>query len=283
MKFITFFTLFLSLNSWACDGGLATSKNKINIPVGSPLAGDMTEQQYKSILTHFQNFFLPMIDRDHNAELIVISSWASNAVNAFADQRPGKMIIQVYGGLARHRRITQDGLTGVLCHELGHHLGGYPKKTGNRWSSAEGQADYYTTMKCLRRIWERTNNLAVTAHLLIPLTLRSECARTYATAEGRALCHRMGMAGHSVSLMLQELDQDSIEPKFETPDRQVVTAINYLHPYSQCRLDTFFQGAVCPVSQSVEFNNDDESQGACHSRNGDIRGLRPACWFVTRR
>ena len=282
MKLITLFVLLFSLQAYACDGGMAFNKRRLSIPVNSILANDMTEQEFKKLLKDFESFFLPTIDRDYNSELIVIGSWASNAVNAFADQGPKKMMITIYGGLARHAQITQDGVTGALCHELGHHLGGYPKKTGNKWSSAEGQADYFATMKCLRRIWEKADNRAAVANLMIPSALRAECAKTYSTASSQALCQRMGMAALSVSLMLQDLDHDSITPKFETPDPLIVRNINYMHPFSQCRLDTFFQGAICPVSESIDFDNDDEVKGACHAKLGDQRGLRPRCWFVPR-
>lgn len=282
MKFFALLFLFLSLDSIACDRGMAYSKKQIFIPANSAFANDMTQSEFKTLLNDFQSFFLPAIDRDHNSELIVIGSWASNAVNAFADQDSKKMLITIYGGLARHPKITSDGLTATLCHELGHHLGGYPKKTGNKWSSAEGQADYYSTMKCLRQIWEKADNQSTLRNLAVPAALRTECATTFMSPLEQALCQRAGMASYSLSLMLQDLDQDTITPKFETPDPLVVRSINYMHPYSQCRLDTFFQGAICPIRETTPFDNDDEVQGSCHQRVGDRRGLRPRCWFVSR-
>ncbi len=52
-----------------------------------------------------------------------------------------------------HKYLTTDGLAMVACHEIGHFLGGEPKKLRGRsnkksWSSAEGQADYYAA-RCL--------------------------------------------------------------------------------------------------------------------------------------
>jgi hypothetical protein len=282
MKLLTLITLFVSLSALACDGGMNFNKRKFSIPVGSALANDITEKEFRTLLKDFENFFGPSIDRDLNTELIVIGSWASNTVNAYAEQDTKKFMISIYGGLARHKDVTRDGVTATLCHELGHHLGGYPKKSTNRWSSAEGQADYYATMKCLRRIWEKADNSLALGSQEIPAALKTECAKSYTTLEGKALCHRMGLAGRSVALMIQDLDHDSIVPRFETPEREVVRTINYLHPFSQCRLDTFFQGAICPVSESVEFDNKDETQGACHPKLGDTRGLRPRCWFVSR-
>ena len=282
MKLFTtiFFLISFSLQALACDGGMAMNRI-ISIPANSVFANDFTEKEFKDSIKAFERFFGPSIDRDHNAELIIFGSWASNTVNAYAEKADKNVMITIYGGLARHKAISPDGFTAVLCHELGHHFGGYPQKSTNRWSSAEGQADYYATMKCLRRIWDKENNELAVSTQLIPEALKNECAKTYTTPKSQALCHRMGLAGRSVALMIQDLDHDSIEPKFETPDPLVVRAMSYLHPYAQCRLDTFFQGAVCPVSEAIEFQDDDQTAGACHVKLGDTRGLRPKCWFLS--
>ena len=55
-----------------------------------------------------------------------------------------------------------------------------------------------------------------------------------------------------------------------------------MHPYAQCRLDTYFNGALCTVSEIIDFDDDEETTGACHKKNGDDRGLRPQCWFYTK-
>ncbi|MBA2405396.1 MAG: M48 family metalloprotease [Bdellovibrionales bacterium] len=280
MKIFAFILVLISCHSIACDGGM-TMNRIISIPENSLSANDMTEKEFKDSIKSFEHFFAPSIDRDHNAELILFGSWSSNTVNAYAEQSDKKIMVTIYGGLARHKAITKDGFTAVLCHELGHHFGGYPKKSTNKWSSAEGQADYYASMKCLRRLWEKENNQLALGDQVIPAALKNECAQTYSDEKNQILCQRMGLAGRSVSLMIQDLDHDSIEPKFETPDPLVVRAMNYLHPYAQCRLDTFFQGAICPVAESVEFEDDDQTKGACHVKLGDTRGLRPKCWFVS--
>jgi len=281
MKF--FFLVFVLMTgpySLACDGGMKFTK-QINIPENSILANDITEQQFKGALKKFEKFFLPMLDNE-NRELVVIGSWASNTVNAFAEKVDDKAYITIYGGLARHKAITEDGLVATLCHELGHHFGGYPKKSTNRWSSAEGQADYYATMKCLRRYWSQADNKKALEGLEIPSHLKSQCEQSFKNIDQQILCQRMGLAGRSVALMIQDLDHDSIEPKFDTPDTLIVRAMNYMHPYAQCRLDTYFNGALCTVSEMIDFDDDEETTGACHQKNGDYRGLRPLCWFFTR-
>jgi hypothetical protein len=281
MKLI-FLTLLFTFKALACDGGLALNKKQIEVPINSLLGNSISEIEFRSSIKSFETFFADWIDQEHNTELVVVGSWKSNTVNAFAERVDGKFYITIYGGLARHPAVTRDGFQAVLCHELGHHLGGYPKKSTNRWSSAEGQADYYASMKCLRRLWAKEDNIAIMQTQTIPTHLKQECRTSFKSAAEQALCERMGMAGKSVALMIQDLDHDSIEPKFETPDTLVVRAMNYMHPYAQCRLDTYFQGAICPVSEWIEFDDDDETKGSCHSRLGDKIGLRPRCWFYPR-
>lgn len=280
MKIIFFILSIMAFPVLACDGGMFNSP--ISIPEHSILANDMTEEIFKTTVKKFETFFSPILNRTHNADLQLYGSWKSNTVNAFAEQDDRKMMITVYGGLARHEAITTDGLVAVLCHELGHHLGGYPKKSTNKWSSAEGQSDYFATMKCLRVYWGQDNNQAAMAAVIVPELVKNECAQTYASESERALCHRMSFAGRSVALMIQALDHDSWIPRFETPEPEMATHMVYTHPFGQCRLDTFFQGAICPVKEQIDFDEDRETVGACHQRNGNSRGLRPGCWFVPR-
>lgn len=280
MKIFYFFTL-LSFTTLACDDGFVKHNNR-QIPADSIHANDMTEKDFKEAGKQFEKFFSPEIERDYNAELQVYTSWSSNTVNAYAERDEDAWMVTIYGGIARHKAITMDGLKLILCHELGHHLGGYPKKSTNKWSSAEGQADYFSTTKCLRKWWGKDNNEQLLANVLVHDVVKKKCAESFSSKNEQLLCQRMSLAGKSVALLIQDLDHDSIEPKFETPDTLVVRAINYMHPFSQCRLDTFFNGSLCKVSQDVNFDDQEETAGSCHRRNGDLTGLRPHCWFVPR-
>lgn len=263
-KFILAF--LFSFPVLACDGGMF--KNPPTLLV----ANDLTRQEYEKTLTHFERFFSAWVEEKLSSELIVFKAWTANTVNAFAERSPGKVMINLYGGLARHPEVTRDGMVAVLCHELGHHLGGYPKKSGNTWSSAEGQSDYFATAKCLRIYWENENNEV--AH--VPAFVRSECARSFSTRPEQALCERMSLAGRSVAKLIQVLDHDSLEPRFETPEPEIARRMVYTHPIAQCRLDTYFQGSLCPISAYADFDDHNQHVGACNEE----RGVRPRCWFV---
>lgn len=63
----------------------------------------------------------------------------------------------------------------MLCHELGHHLGGAPFKPDISWMSTEGQADYFSGSTCLKKIWRDEDNFKIVSQLLILEALKSAC------------------------------------------------------------------------------------------------------------
>jgi hypothetical protein len=266
--------------AFGCDGGLTTKIKRIS--VHSFRTNGRTELEFKATLKKFEKIFSPQVEDERDAELVVIGSWGTDTVNAFADQKPGQFLITIFGGLARHPELTPDGFATVLCHELGHHLGGYPKKFPNRWSSAEGQADYFATLKCLRKFWKNEDHSAALPNGPLPEILKRECESSSPNLQERQLCLRAGLAGKSFSRFIQDLDAEEAEPLLETPDASAVPYTNEMYPSAQCRLDTLFQGALCAASPSVPLDDIDEKIGSCHLKLGHQRGLRPACWFRSR-
>ena len=103
MKLFILSLLFCVLPSLACDGGM-NFKNSPSIPENSLYANDMTEKEFKTTLKNFEAFFSPAIDNEHNRELIIFGSWASNTVNSYAEQGDKKVMITVYGALPDIRR-----------------------------------------------------------------------------------------------------------------------------------------------------------------------------------
>ncbi|GAB4420954.1 MAG: hypothetical protein OHK0056_31630 [Bacteriovoracaceae bacterium] len=61
--------------------------------------------------------------------------------------------LMILGGTARIEGMTRDAYAAIVCHELGHILGGEPRQSisGAEWSSAEGQSDYFAASNCLPR------------------------------------------------------------------------------------------------------------------------------------
>ena len=87
-------------------------------------ASSMTEERFKEIIDEVMVPYRPIVE-SHGAKLLVNYLWSDNTVNASAEQKGDTWIINMYGGLARRSEITDDGFAAVVCHELGHHLGGF--------------------------------------------------------------------------------------------------------------------------------------------------------------
>ena len=51
------------------------------------------------------------------------------------------------------------------------------------------------------------------------------------------------------------------------------------HPGTQCRLDTYFQGALCSLSEENDVDQEDPRIGNCNRVDGDQLGARPFCWY----
>jgi hypothetical protein len=188
----------------------------------------------------------------------------------------------MFGGLARHETITEDGFALVVCHELGHHIGGAPKKVSawsNSWASNEGQSDYFANLKCLRRVFLNDDNAKIVKGLNAPKSLVDACSQANkGNKADKEICIRGGMAGMSVSRLFMALRNSTSEPKFETPDSKVVAKTDDNHPAYQCRLDTYFQGSLCEIDMNTDVSQEDETVGTCHKLNGQNSGIRPLCW-----
>ncbi len=184
----------------------------------------------------------------------------------------------MWGGYAKHPLATEDGFTAFVCHEIGHHLGGFPfwKEPGAEWSSAEGQADYFAATKCLRTLWKKQNN-AKAIQKKKSQYVEERCNRSFNQLTDQTLCIRIAFAGLE---MMKPLAYKPENLAFETPNTWETTfTFVTQHPGAQCRVDTFLQGAICPVDERIDFDNQDETIGACTQKN---QGARPRCWFLPR-
>lgn len=254
-------------------------ENDLHIPANIKRSGGISEAQFNTVIDKVETIYSPIVS-NMGAKLKINRKWDDGTVNANAT-RLGGWMVNMYGGLARHEAITADGFALVLCHEIGHHLGGSPK-VGNiisRWASNEGQSDYFATLKCLRRVFNFDNNEAIVKKMKdVPRALTDACSSEYLWNKDFYLCVRSGMAGKSVAALFAAL-RSKPEAKFETPDSNVVSRTDDSHPAHQCRLDTYLQGALCDVSFNEDVSQRDEVKGTCHRSLGYTRGIRPLCWF----
>lgn len=267
MKKIFFLILFTS-QVLACPKGYELPAT-FHIPVGGD--GGITEQEFMRISSELENIYAPDVSA-RGGKLKVYKEWASSTVNAYAQREKDEWKVIMLGGIARHKDMTADGYALIVCHEIGHHLGGVPRYDGIDigWATNEGQSDYYSVMKCLRRYWENADNTSAIAGKSVPETLMKAC-------EGESLCIRTGLAGLSAANVFGSLAWFGKKPKFETPDTKIVKQTYAAHPKAQCRLDTYLQGSLCEAPHESEMTT--ETEGACHESLGHKLGMRPLCWF----
>jgi hypothetical protein len=286
-------TLVGSVLACSEDGtGGFLPENDMYIPAGMKgINGGITEAQFTAAIDKVETIYAPIV-ANMGGKLEIDRKWSDGTVNAYAQQSGKTWKVAMFGGLARHETITEDGMALVVCHEIGHHIGGAPKKGGSTsggwwggssgastWASNEGQADYFATLKCLRKAFLNDDNIAVVAEMKVPKTLVDACKKSSKKdKEDTALCVRTSMAGKSVSDLFSALSKLP-ETKFDTPDAKVVTKTDDNHPKAQCRLDTYFQGSLCEIGMNEDVSQKEEVKGTCHPSLGHKIGTRPLCWF----
>jgi hypothetical protein len=243
------------------------------------MGSDMTEYRFNKIIYKADAVYATII-KEMGGKLKGGSKWSTETVNANARRGWfGTWKVNIYVGLARHELVTHDAFAMVVCHELGHHIGGAPKVGGAMaWAANEGQSDYFGTLKCFRRIYESDNNVAAVEKMIIPAIVTEKCSESFTLPNDIALCERSSMAGQSLANLLGSLRSSGLT-KFETPDTSVVSSTNNKHPAAQCRLDTYFQGALCNKRLNDDVSQSDATIGTCNTSTGDTVGVRPSCWY----
>ncbi len=265
-------TLSFANSTHRTHGHEFAPQNNLRIPVTQNFSG-IEEADFDAVLDEVAKIYEPVF-KEHDAELVIDRYWKDQTVNAYAFREGKEWHIAMYGGLARHKEVTRDGFMLVACHEIGHHLGGFPR---GGWASNEGNSDYYGTLKCLRRIWDGlgSDSIEVVNKMKVDKTAADACETQWKSAEEQAVCKRSAMAGKGLARLLAVLGGQEM-PEFDTPDTTVVTKTSHSHPRAQCRLDTYFHGALCTLDWKIEMDEKDPNIGACKA--GEIGGRR-FCWY----
>lgn len=251
---------------------------------------NIDEKAFNAIIDNAQAYFAPIIAK-HNAKLTIVKNWKDGTVNAYAQQQGSNWTVNMFGGLARRPEITQDGFALVICHEMGHHLGGYAF-IDEDWASTEGNADYFSTQACARALWGRPSLANQYAARVATRTTQQVCDAVWKDQNARDLCYREINAGQSLANLLAAISNEKA-PQIETPDPSQVSTTYTDHPHAQCRLDTYVQGALCAkafdlsvipgrhnsAGQSSTAAEMESMKYTCYTSQGYQLGFRPRCWF----
>lgn len=277
LKVIIFFLIFSSIQARQLCNGIAP-ENDLWIGVHDRNTSEITKEQFDEILDNISDLYKPIF-LSLGKKLIVKRNWQDGTVNAYASQTGDNWYIHMFGGFARHEETTYDGFALVACHEIGHHIGGAPKAGADSWITNEGQSDYFGTTKCFRRLVELDDNLAIVSKMDIPDFVTNKCQSIYSNANEVAICQRSSMAGLSLGKVLATTDFGKKEVSFDSPSKKKVWWTIHHHPRAQCRLDTYFQGALCDKDHKSDFSDQDANLNACTRSEGYRVGVRPRCWY----
>lgn len=285
-----FFALAMIAGDTVCPKNICRiiDENEEEVPIETDTG--ITEVEFNATIAEFIKVNKPIV-KEQGYELVIQNRWKDSTVNASTYTDGKKWIINAYGGLARFEGMTPDAYTMVLCHELGHHLGGFPNMG---WASNEGQSDYYATAKCFPRM-AASKKKAIN----VPGIVTEKCSLLHKSQNEIHLCEKSSMTGFELATVLNNLSRmfapmncelDPFRPAycpqnyildidFSTPDVSEVSKTYNGHPQAQCRLDTYFAGAICNMPHDEDFSSENPITGACAEEKGDKIGVRPHCWY----
>ncbi len=268
---ITFFT-FLGNAS-------IVPKNDLRIPVASK--SNIGEQRFNILINKVVNPYRNILSLYGAKDFVVEALWESERVNASAGKKDGVYRLKVHGGLARYSKMTEDAFVMVLCHEIGHFVGGAPTWKPFNEASSEGQADYFASMKCFKRVFEK-DNIKIKNSEVDSLAL-DRCQKVYKNGHKFEVCKKSSLAQKALISTISDLAGITTIPQFDTPDpyeRMFIIFNGYPNP--QCRLDTMFSGSLCDRDTHELMDMELYNKGNCSIHNGNNIGLRPKCWYVER-
>lgn len=248
------------------------------------------EKRFNKILNVLQELFEPEVEKLGGELRIVRYEYPFNSLNVrmrrgyHGNNGPIWRVIPT-GGIFRHKMMNDDAFTLITCHEIGHHMGGLPKKWGIGdefyWSTTEGQADYFAALKCFRQYAETVGGnekfLDVEGDKLLDSQMKKRCAQSHPTRKEQAICLRTARAGMVMARFIADYrDRDVSKLDPHSPDPAVVEKTQDNHPEPQCRLDTYINGALCAQNPWELLDGQSVNRAACPTPK---IGSRPLCWF----
>ncbi len=298
LGFVLFLVPLMAWSNWLPDDVAGRERSELFKIIGiKSNNASMTEAQYTAMIEKVTKIYAPVV-QGLGGNLNIMPSWNNDKLIAQAHQKFGSWNIELSGGMARIPTMTLDGLTLILCHELGHHVAGFSFATAAlpflpAWASNEGQSDYFATHVCARKIWENERDVNAKFRESVTSAEQSNCSQVYSGSSEKDLCYRSLAASKSLGDTLAFLSNKN-KPSLITPDTTQVNKTNSRHPNPQCRLDTYLQGALCtatfndrliPGKKYSKASLKAEQEAAsfsCTKTGGFSIGIRPACWFKAR-
>lgn len=237
----------------------------------------VTESVFNEVIQHLSEIYVPVVQK-LGAQLEIVGDWEDATVNAVATRDQGLWKVNVAGGIARAPKMTKNALVHIICHEIGHQIGGAPRMAlYGGWPSSEGQADYWSGAKCLKRYYQKFRHEGE-IHGNLPEKAKNQCQSQFTATEDREICLKVISTAVEFGKFLDTLNPKKDPISFDTPDPRIVKGTNINdYPRPQCRFDTLYSAALCTVNP--QDLNSPESVEASNCNDQNRLGARPRCWY----
>ena len=239
--------------------------------VGEPTTSTVTKKSFNTIpklihTQHSEDFARKKIKVDVNL------FWDKPWFTAWAQQHSqNKFSINFWGGVTRIPGMNDNGLALFACHEIAHIIGGEPhsKIKDFKWSSSEGQADYFATSICLKKYFTNQFSQGKLSFPLVHQTLYKKCEKKYSKSKDLIICLSIMDAIEAQASVYEYIavnNRVSFHKEINFLEKSLaVNETNYnSYPTNQCRIETLIAGNFCsPLNYP------------CTSKDS----IRPKCWF----
>lgn len=208
------------------------------LPADAQNVSEVSQDQYWRLLSQFQWMYAAEVLEKTGRLLVIENTWENPYFAGFAELSDGEASVTLWGGMARAPGATLGGLLAVLCHEVGHLIGGEPRQTipHSSWATSEGQADFFAAVHCLPRFLRKYPDVVPN----VEFEVIEICG-------GDLTCAKTVQAGLDLSRLTQKYSyRDFVPVNLKTPAPPSAELIRNSYPSDQCRLDTFVLGAQCP-------------------------------------
>lgn len=238
---------------------------------------NINEKSFWELITFVNDIYKPVFANVKTPEGEAVSWWIEGFwydkqanISSKKEKVPpynwNKWTIQVHGGLARHPFITKDAFTLALCHEISHMLSGAPL-LDYKTISTEGQADYYSTHVCARKVFGKMEKKRKLIRIGVKL---DQCDKFFDNTYEVNVCYRTMFAAMALAEFIKVAAGERRDTDININDNYEPKYTIQLHSSAQCRLDTMVAGHFCDKpwdDTKIPLN-----------RNAVCRN-RPRCWY----
>lgn len=213
---------------------------------------------YAGIRKNFISIYGPIVKEARNVDLNVgvSTEYPTNAGGVSLYKNEAR--IEMGSDMHRNLAVSPDIYLAILCHEVGHILGGTPYslntlKPSSQWqsttpSSSEGQSDFFSSLTCMKKVFASDTPTVPTSYNVSD-RVKALCENKFETVLEQNICQRSAAAGFGVASYIISV-YDSLSPgqpmakiSMDTPEKDG-TSVGKLYPSLQCRFDTILAGAL---------------------------------------